>query len=221
MIETIYKKSLDVLLKKPFRLWGISLLCGIIIFLLNILFGLSIGISIAISLALDASMTLIYLRGYRGEEICNEQLFDSLKDAKIAKRVICGMAWKILWVFIWLLIPIIGIFFAIKKAYAYRLTPYILMQEPDISIMDAIKVSEQRTNGFKLKMFIADFLIFITICAIVFILALISLIPLIGILSYIVLSIFMLGVSLLLPLFLGLIKAAFYEEIMHGTIIIQ
>ena len=219
MISSIYRKAFSVIAKKPFRLWGISLLANLLNTVMFILFGGLLGLALAINVAISTAMTIIFLRGYRGETPKAVDLFACLKDFKTAKRVVGGMAWMSLWIFLWALIPFVGIVFAIIKAYSYRLTPYILVGEPEVSATEAIKVSEQRTKGYRGKMFGADILVYVIIYAVIFVLSLIG-----GILSRFSIGIgglFMfivflvsIAVAIFLPLFCGLVQAAFYEEIM-------
>jgi len=218
MIKTIYLRSLSVLSRKPFRLWGISLLAILLDLLAYSLFGVVIGIAVAIVLLIDTSMTMIYLSGYRGEEVHVEQLFDCFRDWNTMKRVLCGMAWRELWIFIWALIPIVGPVFAIIRSYEYRLTPYILVTEPDVAPTQAIKISKERTNGWKSKMFWADILVVLIVFAASAILSLLSAIPYIGFLFAIILFLGTICVAVLEPLFLGLVQAAFYEEITNPTV---
>ena len=89
-IKTIYSRAFAVLRKKPFLLWGISLLAMLLSALSVPLLGVIPAASIAVSMLLQTAMTLIYLRGYRGEEIAVTQLFDTFKDWKTVKRVLCG-----------------------------------------------------------------------------------------------------------------------------------
>ena len=181
-IKTIYSRAFAVLRKKPFLLWGISLLAMLLSALSVPLLGVIPAASIAVSMLLQTAMTLIYLRGYRGEEIAVTQLFDTFKDWKTVKRVLCGMGWASLWIFLWSLIPVVGIVFGIIRAYEYRLTPYILMHEPDVPITEAIKVSREKTRGYKAKMFGADALYVVVIAAAEILLALLAMIPYIGVL---------------------------------------
>ena len=90
-IKTIYSRAFAVLRKKPFLLWGISLLAMLLSALSVPLLGVIPAASIAVSMLLQTAMTLIYLRGYRGEEIAVTQLFDTFKDWKTVKRVLCGI----------------------------------------------------------------------------------------------------------------------------------
>ena len=181
-IKTIYSRAFAVLRKKPFLLWGISLLAMLLSALSVPLLGVIPAASIAVSMLLQTAMTLIYLRGYRGEEIAVTQLFDTFKDWKTVKRVLCGMGWASLWIFLWSLIPVVGVVFGIIRTYEYRLTPYILMHEPDVPITEAIKVSREKTRGYKARMFGADALYVVVIAAAEILLALLATIPYIGVL---------------------------------------
>ena len=215
MLMTIYGRALAVLMKKPLKLWGLSLLSVCLTGVLSALCGVAIpGLALAVTLLLTTSMTMVYLAGYRGEEVQTVQLFSCFKDWQTIKRVTLGLSWMALWVFLWGLIPVVGPIFALIRAYEYRLTPYILITEPEVSITDAIKVSKERTNGYKLQMFFADFLIDILVYAVVMI-GLLSPLPLIGLLS--LRPVFLLYV-VLRPLFGGLVQAAFYEEISNPTV---
>lgn len=218
MIKMIYKRALAVLMKKPIKLWGISLLACVLSPVLTLLCGVAIpGLGLAVSLLLSTSMLMVYLHGYRGEDVQILHLFDCFKDWTTIKRVVLGLAWMLMWIFLWALIPFAGPVFAVIRAYEYRLTPYILITEPDVPLTEAIKLSKERTNGYKLKMWGADVLFFVAIWVVSFILGLLSAIPYIGILFGIVSAVVTIAVSALSPLFLGLVQAAFYEEISNPT----
>mgnify|MGYP004720057289 CR=1 FL=1 len=213
MIGSIYKKSLAVLAEKPFRLWGISLLNILLTSAAYALFGVVVGVAVSIGLLLETSMTLIYLNGFLGQEVRAAQLFDCFRDWHTLGRVLGGMAWMLLWVTLWSLIPVVGIVFGVIKAYSYRLTPYILMREPDVKATDACKVSAERTQGFKGKMFLADVLAVLAVCAAVIILSLLSAIPYLGWLFGIANFVLIIAAAVFMPLFLGLVQSAFYVEI--------
>lgn len=218
MIKTIYTRAVSVLLKKPLTLWGISLLQSLLAVVFNTLFGVIPGLAVAISMLLSTSMTMIFLHGYRGDQVKCVQLFDCFKDWATIKRVLCGMGWMALWIFLWALIPFVGIIFAVIRTYEYRLTPYILVTEPDVSPTEAIKISSQRTKGYKGTMFGADILVGVAFTVVCWLLGLLSRIPFIGVLFGLANLIFIVCFSVLRPLFLGLVKAAFYEEITNPTI---
>ncbi len=217
LIKTIYKRAGAVLAKKPFTLWGISLLCGVLTGVAGMLCGIIPILSLCIGLLLSTSMTMIFLRGYRGEDVRAVQLFDCFKDWKTIKRVLCGLGWMFLWIFLWSLIPVVGWIFAIVRVYRYRLTPYILVYEPDVAITDAIKVSEKRTYGYKGKMFGADVLVFVAYFVVFLVLSLLSMIPYLGILFSLVLIVVNIVFCLFIGLYMGLVQSAFYEEIMNAS----
>ena len=218
MIKTIYSRAFSVLAKKPLALWGISLLNTFLIGVFTVLFGIAPGIPIIISILMNTAMTMIYLRGYRGKSVKAVNLFDCFKDWNTIKRVTCGMGWMYLWIFLWSLIPIAGPFIALVRTYQYRLTPYILVLEPEVPITEAHKVSAKRTHGYKFKMWGAEILISLIVSGINLVLYLLGLIPYIGVLFSLVSILFSICYAALSPLLLGLIQAAFYEEITHPSL---
>ena len=109
-----------------------------------------------------------------------------------------------------------GIVFGTIRAYEYRLTPYILMHEPDVPITESIKVSREKTRGYKAKMFGADALYVVVIAHAEILLALLA-IPYMR--SPAAFSAWCSdAASLFGLLFLGLVQAAFYEEITHRRV---
>ena len=213
MIKEVYARAFSILMKKPIRLWGISLLGGLLAFVAGILFSIPLGLSIAISMLLETGLAMVFLHGIRGEEVKAVQLFDCFRDWGTIKRVLAGRGWRALWIFLWCLIPIVGPIFAIIKSYSWYLVPYILAQEPDVAPTEAIAVSKQRTDGRKWQIFGAEILAPLLVYVAVLILELFSKIPYVGILFSIVLVLFGIAAFLLLPLFQGLVSAAIYEKL--------
>lgn len=208
MILEVYREAFDVLKQKPFRLWGISLLAGFLGGLVGALLGVIPLAALAVAELIEVGMVMVYLHGFRGEEVKAVQLFDCCHDWKTVGRVLAGMGWMALWIFLWALIPIVGIVFAVIKTYSWRLTPYILVQEPDVAPTEAIKVSAQRTMGYKGKMFGADMLVLACLIVLVVIFAALRL-------GFLVALVYILAL-LVLPLFLGLVQAGFYEKISNA-----
>ena len=87
------------------------------------------------------------------------------------------------------------------------------MMEPEVSVTDAIKVSSQRTYGYKLQMWLADFVYMFAILAVYIVLGILAVIPVIQIVAVLAMMAFSIAVPLLVPLFAGLVQAAFYEQI--------
>ena len=208
-IGEIYTKSFAMLGEKPLLLWGLSLLYSLLCTLAVIIGFLPI-ISIPIILVLNVGMTSIFLNGYRGKQIGSEQLFVGFNNFK---HFCGGMAWAALWVFIWGLIPIVGIVFAVMKAYSYRFVPYILLSNTEISPADALRESVAQTKGYCGRMFGADILIVGAIAVVTLLFYAFSLIPYMGLIFSIIYFLLIICVSVLTPLLFGTIKAAFYDEI--------
>mgnify|MGYP001531314773 FL=1 len=215
MVSSIYKKTFSVLMKRPFRLWGISLLAE---FLCLVAYAGFIGVPAAAfcaALLLSASMSMIFLNSYRtGLEPKTAYLFASFKKDRIL-RVLGGMAWMQLWIFLWSLIPIVGIVFGIIRMYEYRFVPYILMTRDDVKPTDAIKISKQETTGYKGKMFGADILLGAVYLGAFLVFTLLGEIPYLGVLFRILWVLIAIAYGLLAPLFSGIMQAAFYVEIQN------
>ncbi len=214
MMMTIYGRALKVLLKKPFKLWGLSLLAILLSSVLSALCGFSVPVlGISVALLIGTAMTLIFLRGYRGEDVAVIQLFDCFKDWNTIKRVLLGLGWMYLRIFLWAIIPFAGPVFAIIRMYQYRLTPYILIFEPEVKITDAINVSTEKTRGYKLQMWLADFVYIAMFFAAMLTLIIFAMIPVLGAIFALTAVVLYIAFIALAPLFAGLVQAAFYEEI--------
>ena len=215
MVSSIYKKTFSVLMKRPFRLWGISLLAE---FLCLVAYAGFIGVPAAAfcaALLLSASMSMIFLNSYRtGLEPKTSYLLAAFSKDRIW-RVLGGMAWMYLWIFLWFLIPVVGFVFAAIRAYEYRFVPYILMTRDDVKPTDAIKISKQETMGYKGKMFGADILLGAVYLGAFLVFALLGEIPYLGVLFRILWVLIAIAYGLLAPLFSGIMQAAFYVEIQN------
>ena len=214
MIKTIYGRVFSVLVKKPFRLWGITLLGLFLTSLGSALSGAVPLIAVAIALLMGLGINRVYLRGYRGEDIRVENLFDGFRQ-DFGKKL-AGSAWAELFKLLWGLIPIVGFIFAIIRSYEYAFVPYILMERTEVAPLEARKVSREETKGWKGLMFGADILTAVLVAVVFLILIGLSAIPVIGILFRLVTFIYILCCIAFLPLLYGLLHAAFYEEITTG-----
>lgn len=214
MIKTIYGRALKVVLQKPLKLWGLSLLGTVLTGVLAGLCGFAIpGLGLAVSMLMSTSMIMIFLRGYRGQEVRMVDLFTCFKDWNTIKRVVLGLGWMALRIFLWSLIPFVGWIFALVRTYEYRLTPYILVYEPDVPLTEAINISAQRTEGYKLQMWLADFVYGFVFAGALIVCGILCMIPVIGGLFVLVAVLLCIAYVALAPLFAGLVQAAFYEEI--------
>ena len=97
----IYTKAFKALMEKPFRLWGISLLGALLVCVGGALAGIAIpALAIAISMLFTVSLAAIFLKGYHKEQVYCYELFDTFKDWGTIKRVLTGMGWSYLWIFL-------------------------------------------------------------------------------------------------------------------------
>ncbi|MCD7784325.1 MAG: DUF975 family protein [Oscillospiraceae bacterium] len=209
-----YKAAFEILKKRPVLLWGLSLLSNFLILIVSLLGGARI-ITFPVALVLEASLSVLYLKGVRGEGIETKNIFSGFTSLKQAVHVAGGMLWMVLWVVLWCLIPVVGIVFGIIKAIEYSFTPYILITHPEIEAMDALKESKKMTNGLKGKMFGAQALVIVAIVVCAAILGALTIIPFIGSVFGLLLIVLIVAVAAFCPIFLGLVNAKFYEDALH------
>ena len=215
MISNLYQKTFSVLMKRPFKLWGITLLSGVLLMAVHVGFIGIPAVGFCAALLLEASMSMIYLNSYRtGLEPKTSYLLAAFRKDRIW-RVLGGMAWMYLWIFLWFLIPVVGFVFAAIRAYEYRFVPYILMTRDDVRPTEAIKVSKAETMGYKGKLFGADLLLEGAYFVVILLLSLLSMIPYVGIVFTILRIVLTVAFGVLAPLFLGILHAAFYVEIQN------
>ena len=214
MLGQIYSRVLKVLMQKPLKLWGISWLSIFLTGVLSSLCGVAIPVlGISVGVLISVATALIYLRGLRGEEIAVLQLFELFKNRETIKRVLLGMGWMTLWIVLWALIPIVGPVFALIRVYEYRLVPYILVFNPEVPVTEALKVSKEKTMGYKLYMWLADFVYIIVVIVAMILLAIFATIPVIGFIFILAFLILYFAFILALPILPGLIQAAVYDEL--------
>ncbi|MDR2590079.1 MAG: hypothetical protein LBC71_03710 [Oscillospiraceae bacterium] len=204
-IGDVFSKAFAFLFKKPVLLWGISLLCVLMTFLV-FAFGVIPLITLPVSLVLQLGMINVFLKAFRGQEISATQLFEGFGKGKFLRNA-GGMAWRELWIIIWSMLFVIP---GIVKSYSYRLTPYIMIEDADIEATEALKKSMRLTKGYRGKMFLTDIIIGICIGAAVFIPSLlIGMVPILAV----ILGPVLLVVFALAPILLGTVEAIYYEKI--------
>lgn len=210
MIQRIYAKAFGTLLKKPIKLWVLSVISTALTSIVT--FGCAGAplVGSAVTSVLGVGMTKEYLDGYQGREIGFNQLFVGFKNFW---HVCGGMMWMTLWLLLWALIPIAGLVMVVIKGYSYSFMPYILITQPEIPIRDALKLSIEKTNGYKGKMFGANILVDVAVLVVSLLLFLFARIPFIGVLFVIINVIYVIALILFLPLLKGIIGVAFYCEI--------
>lgn len=103
-----------------------------------------------ITTVLNAGFACYCLGIRRGKEMPLTSLFDGFS---MAGKIILLEIVMYIFVCLWSLLLIIP---GIIATYRYRFALYNLLENPDIGIMDAIKMSKEQTRGFKWQLFVLD-----------------------------------------------------------------
>lgn len=130
--------------------WGAAiiglLVYGVIVSLLS-----STGIGSFVTGLVAVGYISLYLGVMRGMnpgfEGCISAITENIGTKFIATLLVS------LYTFLWSLLFIIP---GIVKSYSYAMTPYILLDRPELSPTEAIKESEKMMNGHKMDLFILD-----------------------------------------------------------------
>ena len=102
-----------------------------------------------LALPLSWGLTVSLLRNHREESVDLENLFDGFRGGRYT-RVFCALFLVNLFTFLWTLLLIIP---GIIKAFSYALTPYIIMDEPELTAKQAISRSCEIMQGRRWKLF--------------------------------------------------------------------
>ena len=102
-----------------------------------------------LALPLSWGLTVSLLRNHREESVDLENLFDGFRGGRYT-RVFCAIFLVNLFTFLWALLLIIP---GIMKAFSYALTPYIIMDEPELTARQAITRSCEIMEGRRWKLF--------------------------------------------------------------------
>lgn len=195
------------------RFWfyvGATLFTALVGFLFNLLFAVVLGAALIVSYSIKTAKANMFLRACRGENIAVVQTFSSFKDLKTVKRVFCGMGWATLWVFIWALIPLAGIVFAVIRGYEYAFVKYLVYEREDLPAVKLKEESKKMTNGYKGKMFLIDLIMFFAVVLGGVILFLLGLIPYVGYVFIALLIIYVLCALIFIPPLVNIVHAEIY-----------
>lgn len=151
---------------------GVLLLMAL---MLSLTAGITAGVGLIVSPLLTVGLYGFFLRGWRGENIGVGGWLDGCFQN--AARVIGGMLWMSLWVFIscigsvlivligalialpqWLFVPAILLCMipGIAKAYSYCMVPFILYDLPAVRAKDALRLSACMTSGYCMDIFVTQ-----------------------------------------------------------------
>lgn len=125
-------------------------------------FGLTLGIGFIIILVIAAFRVFVgyllevggrryFIRAAQNDADMNNLGYGFNRDRY--KGIVLTMLWRGFLNFLWFLLLIIP---GIIKAYAYRMVPYILADNPNIGYKRAVELSVQMTDGEKFNIFVLD-----------------------------------------------------------------
>ena len=132
---------------------SVAMIAGIIVGVL-IIFLVVIVISFLLAAfiinPLEVGVRRFFVKSYEGDVLIREVAYGYDHSYKNVVRV---MFFRDLYTFLWTLLLIIP---GIVKFYEYRMIPYIIGNQPDISKEDAFKLSKEMMTGQKWKAFVLD-----------------------------------------------------------------
>ncbi|MCH5584038.1 DUF975 family protein [Shimazuella sp. AN120528] len=112
---------------------------------------LDIATSLVLMSTLSFGLTFVFLSISRNESVHVRYLFIFLKNGKQIFRAIRGTIVPSIYILLWCLLLIIP---GIYKAYCYAMTPYILVDHPELNVRQAMKKSIQIMHGHKWHYFV-------------------------------------------------------------------
>jgi uncharacterized membrane protein len=138
--------------------WGTGVLITLIFFLINGVFsglgnikdagGIFSIASIFINAPLTLGLAITYLVFVKTDNLVFENLFSGFK---IYPKSLGMYLWMILWVVLWSLLLIVP---GIIKAISYSQSFFIIAENPNVKVRDAMKISMKMTDGYKGDIFV-------------------------------------------------------------------
>lgn len=135
------------------KIWSLFL-CAIIVALCFLTINIPIlGLAsiIVVVPALTFGNHYVYLKLTAQEEFSPSDLFFAFKDSKVLGKVIGTFYLTMLYTFLWSLLLLVP---GVVKAYSYSMAPYIIIENPEMSVKDAIAESQKMMKGRKLDLFV-------------------------------------------------------------------
>lgn len=115
----------------------------------NVVIMIAIGISLA-NLSLLISKNLA-----KDEDASVKSVLTFYKDERFSK-VFMVTFWQIIFLFLWSIIPIAGIYFAFTKSYAYSQAQFLALEDSSKEAKSYLKASAKLIDGHKLDRFVLD-----------------------------------------------------------------
>lgn len=110
-----------------------------------------VALKILVGYLLEFGCQYYYVKGVKQDVHIRDILRGFKSNSK--GNIISTLLIRDIFIILWSLLLIIP---GIVKSYAYRMTPYILAENPDMSAHDALDLSQSLTDGHKSEMFVLD-----------------------------------------------------------------
>lgn len=130
-----------------------EILLGAIVLLIIILIVMAIGIAIGLLVfnPLSVGCTKYFIDNEYGTQQLSDMAFAFSSPGY--KNIVKTMFFKGLYTFFWSLLFIIP---GIVKSYEYRMIPYLIADNPDLSTDEAFRLSKEMMDGNKMAAFVLD-----------------------------------------------------------------
>ena len=116
----------------------------------NLLYVFLLALTLMLSLTLDAGFVLYCMAVRRGERAEYLTLFDGFAFAgKVILLTVAQTVFVALWSLLFVLPGLVAF-------YRYRFALYNLLENPELGVMEALRISKRQTNGFKGQLFALD-----------------------------------------------------------------
>ena len=130
--------------------WGAAIL-GLVIYGAIVSLLSTTGVGSFVTGLVSLGYISLYLSLLRGKTPTFEGSISAITE-NIGTKFVSTLL-VMLYTFLWSLLFIIP---GIVKSYSYAMTPYILLDRPELSPTEALKESEKMMNGHKMDLFILD-----------------------------------------------------------------
>ncbi|ULL16955.1 DUF975 family protein [Paenibacillus sp. H1-7] len=110
---------------------------------------LSLLYSLLIVNAVTMGVYALYLRAARGQEVSLGMIFEYFSNGRYVKTILFYLLMGI-YLFLWTLLLLIP---GIIKSFSYALAPLVLIDDPQLTVNEAITRSRQMMDGYKWKLF--------------------------------------------------------------------
>ncbi len=153
----INRGSLKQLAKNQLRgNWGSGVLATLLFLVVSapaVLIGLIPVIGGALTILFTAPLTIGMLITYLNltKNVSQLNPSDLFKGFNIYGKSVGIVLWYSLWTFLWSLLFVIP---GIIKGFAYSQAMYIIADNPNVKVRDALKISMKMTKGYKFDIFI-------------------------------------------------------------------